>query len=272
LIVGLKEIFVDENFCWLTQELSFASTQGILIRVVFNSSDIPYPRKQWIDGEFIFPCCWCPQFMVRPFIESVRHGLLPVFPKVTVDSEALYLYMRGGPTGWGTNVHQSYGQPPCDYYLQVMRKFKKVHVIGDFMNPCVNISIRAGAIWEEYDDQKNFALLIMAKYVVLASSSRSHAILELSPVWKRFWMFDQAFERRREYTWWKGYTPLEFGDGENCVASEEFRHNTVSWYATKTQIDFIVNSTCTFRPVECFPDIICPPTRPLPPLPENIGR
>jgi hypothetical protein len=242
--------------------MSFLTTHGILINVVSNDTEIPYPRDQWINGEFIFPDFWCPEFMVRPFIESVRHGLMPVFPQVTVDPEALYLYMRGGPTGWGTDVHRSYGQPPCNYYLQVMPKFKKVRVIGDFMNPCVNISIQAGAIWEEYDDRRNFALMIQAKYIVLATSSRSHAVMALSPVWKRFWIFDQAFERQREYTWWKGYTPLEFGDGENCVASENFRQNTVSWFASKEQINFILNSTCEFRPVGCFPDIICPRPRP----------
>jgi hypothetical protein len=170
------------------------------------------------------------------------------------------LYTRGGPSVWGNDIHSGYGQPPCDYYLEVMRNFRKVRVIGDFMNPCVNVTLQAGAVSEEYDDRKNLAVTVHAKYIVLASSSRSHAVIALSRVWKRFWMFDQAFESQREYTWWKGHTPLEFGDGQNCVATEQYKQAMFSWNATPLQIALMLNSTCVFEPTKCLPDAVCPPS------------
>jgi hypothetical protein len=252
ILVGLREIFVDAGFCWLTIGMTFQTRQRISITAVNDSSEIPYERDRWIDGQWFFPCCWCPDFTWRYLADSIRDGLWQVLPRVTVEPETLYLYTRGGPLVWEYegDVHPSYGQPPCDYYLQVMKQFEKVRVIGDFMNPCVNATIQAGAFWELYDDKRNFAMMVGAKYLVLAKSSRSHVILAMSRVWKRFWMFDQELEKATEGAWWRGYSPLEFGDGENCVPSDEYRSAITNWKAAPWQVEFVLNSTCTFEPME----------------------
>jgi hypothetical protein len=182
LLTGLKEIYVDDGFCWLSTGMTFRTPQGIFVQTISNISSIPYTRNEWINGRWFFPCCWCSDFTWRYLSDSIRDGLWQVIPEVSVDPETLYLYTRGGPLVWeyGGNVHPSYGQPPCDYYLQVMRSFKKVRIVGDFMNPCVKVAIEAGALWELYDDRRNFAVMVAAKYIVLATSSRSHVILVAS--------------------------------------------------------------------------------------------
>jgi hypothetical protein len=216
--------------------------------------------SSWINGLWYFPSFWCPEFTWRYLADSVRPNILQILPAANPDPNTLYMYARGGPRVWeyGGDIHPSYGQPPCDYYLQVMRNFSKSVVIGDKMNPCVNITIAAGAAWEPFDDTGNLALMIQAKRIVLARSSRSHAILALSPIWKQFWMFDVEQTRWAEGSWWRGFTPLEFGDGQNCVANERYREAIGDWHALRYQVEFVLNSTCTFQPMDCQEGIVCP--------------
>jgi hypothetical protein len=155
-------------------------------------------------------------------------------------------------------VHPNYGQPPCDFYFQVMAKFRKAIVLGDTYNPCVWPLIKKGAVPVPFDDSGNLALLLAAKYVALAKSSRSHVILALSFVWKQFWAFDLEYERSLEPTWWVGFTPLEFGDGVDCVASQGFRNALRHWMASQSQKARVMNGTCEFRPIKCLGNVKCP--------------
>jgi hypothetical protein len=262
LVTNITEIYVDESFCWLPANYSFHTPQHILIAVTANGA-VPHPRHRWLNELWMWPDGWCDDFTWRYLAESVRWGVLQCLPSVRTDASALYLYMRGGDSTWGYPIgaHVNYAQPPCDFYLQVMRNFSRSKVLGDFTHPCTSVLIGAGAELERYNERRNVALMVNAKYIALAMSSRSHAVLALSPVWKRFWMFDEDWEAAREPAWWRGYTPLEFGDGWDCIATMEFRTNLNRWDASPSQVEWIRNSSCRFDKVHCNHFANCPPKR-----------
>jgi hypothetical protein len=72
-----------------------------------------------------------------------------------------------------------------------MLKFSKIQMIGDTTNPYADFLGRKGAKSESYNDISDMSGMIHAHHVVFARSSRSHAVLALSPFLKHFWVFDK---------------------------------------------------------------------------------
>jgi hypothetical protein len=160
--------------------------------------------------------------------------------------------MRGGAEIWGTlvGIAPGYNQPPCRFYLDAMRQFTKVRVMGGDGNPCRELAVKQGAYTEPFDNRLDLIRMIYAHNIVLARSSRSHGVLALSPLKKKFWLFDQEIEKLDEHLWWYGYDPRMFGEGLNCMTSPQFRKATRPWKATPEQIDFILNETCSWEEFE----------------------
>jgi hypothetical protein len=67
-------------------------------------------------------------------------------------------------------------------------------MIGGTSNPCVDFLLKKGAETEPYNDTIGMSRMVHAHNIVLARSSRSHAVLALSPFPKHFWVFDQQTE------------------------------------------------------------------------------
>jgi hypothetical protein len=258
LLTHLQEVFVDDGFCFLKTNMSFVTPFGIEIKTIESSESMPYPRARWIDGMWIFPCCWCAGFTWRIPADLVRADLLKLFPPVPVDPNALYLYLRGGADIWysGTEqIHPSYSQPPCSFYLDAMQGFRRAVALGDGWNPCLNVTIRSGAFWEPYDDRRAFAMMIHSRFIALARSSRSQAILALSPVRKRFWRFDIIMEKGLEEVWWRGFRLREFGEGMNCEMNAEYRNKEGAWAASSEQIQLILTAKCNWATATDDPEV-----------------
>jgi hypothetical protein len=248
LLMTLPFISVQRGFLWM-ETSNFTTPQGIRIISVGNFGGIPFPRKQWILISWGGPKHWRADFSYSFLISQVRESLLTIFPPVSIDQDMLFVYLRGGSYIWTlATPHKTYAQQPCRFYVDPMRNFTKVQVIGDVFHPCTDALIKIGAYWEPYNDRLDMSRMVFARHIVLGRSTRSHAMLALSPYPKQFWVVDQQIEWTLEPLRWRGYSPLQFGYGLNCVPSEGFRRGVFPWRASSTQIQPILTSECIWGP------------------------
>jgi hypothetical protein len=250
IIMNITKIFVDKPFLLLPLDATFDTLEGINVKVILSSAHIPYPSEQWIDAGWLETAANCPELGWHYIADSIRPGLLPLLPSYPLDSEALYLYLRGGQEIWKKGAHPNYLQPPCRFYLDAMQIFSKVFVLGGDENPCRQVVIDAGAIEVPFDDLSNVMRLVYARNVALARSSRSHVVLALSPERKTAWLFDQVFEKKKQNMWWYGYDPRAFADGMNCVPPPNFVTVTAHWEANSEQSALIRTANCSWVPLE----------------------
>jgi hypothetical protein len=257
LVMTLQFIYVTRGFLWIGSA-NFTTPQGIRIVSIDHYGQIPLPRERWILVSWGGPGRWCADFSYNFLISQVRESLLTAFAPVTIDQDMLFLYLRGGRDIWNfTAPNRNYAQPPCSFYFDSMRNFTKMRVIGDKFHPCTDPLIRAGADWELYNDTLDMSRMVFSRHIALGRSSRSHAVLALSPFPKQFWVFDQRTEWTLEPLWWRGYSPLQFGYGLNCVPSEHFRRGVFPWRASSVQIQLILHSKCNWEPTPCTPNVEC---------------
>jgi hypothetical protein len=252
LVTNVNTIYCSHNLCWLPPNLTFVTRENIKLIVLSPTSQIPLPRQLWLGQVWQFARDWCADFTWSYAMDSLRVFLLHGIPFVPTDPDALYLYMRGGATIWKSSLslNRNYAQPPCRFYTDAMRGFKVVLVIGDKWNPCIEVAIRAGAYWHPYKDRNDMGRMVYSHAIALAHSSRSHAILALSPFKKRFWLYDQAKSRRQEPFWWHGFVPTDFGNGTNCVPSDEVKDAFLIWNASKSQKALIKTASCFWEPIQ----------------------
>jgi hypothetical protein len=201
---------------------------------------------------------WCVDFSYYYLAALIREPLLKLLPKTKIESNVVSIYLRGGNI-WNPRiiVNVNYAQPPGKFYSDPMHNFTKARIIGGTFHPCASLLVPNGADSEPYNDTLAMSQMIYSHHIVLSRSSRSHAVLALSPFPKSFWVFDQQAEWIREPIWWRGYSPLQFGHGLNCVPSERFRAALFPWRASQVQIEFILNSTCKWDAVPCHPKVQC---------------
>jgi hypothetical protein len=259
LVMKIKLVYVARCFLWLWT-VNFTTPQGIRVIPVDHPTQVPFPRERWVYGGWWTPDHWCGDWTYRYLAAQVREPLLSVIPTVTVDPDMLFLYLRGGHDIWNATagVHRNYAQPPCSFYLDPMRNFTTVRALGGTLHPCLEVVMKAGAQWEPFNDTLDMARMIYAHHIALARSSRSHAVLALSPFPKQFWVYDQPAEWVIGQPWWFGYSPLQFGHGIHCMPSKRYREVTWLWRASDVQVEFVLNSSCEWGQVPCKPGLVCP--------------
>jgi hypothetical protein len=251
LLANVAIIYCRSDLCWLPENLTFTTRENVSLIVLGPESTITLPQQAWFGKAWQQGSVWCEDFTWRYAMDSLREFLLMGIPHVPTDPSTLYLYIRGGQDIWNmtTSFFRRYRQPPCSFYLGAMSGFAKVRVIGDKWNPCVEMAISAGADWEPYNDLRDTGIMVNSRFIVLASSSRSHAVLALSPIKKRFWYFDAARQQGIEPFWWHGFVPTDFGNGTNCVASARFNQYLQDWAASDWQRNLIKSEPCTCAPM-----------------------
>jgi hypothetical protein len=257
LVLRIKIIYVTCPFLWMGQT-NLTTQNGIQVVPIKDIHFIPFPRSKWVMTGWWRIETWCADFSYRYLAALIREPLLKLLPVPPNDPDTLFMYLRGGDI-WNNKriVSTTHSQPPCQFYSDPMRNFTKARVVGGTFHSCTPLLIRLGAEQESYNDTLAMSQMVYSHHIVLARSSRSHAVLALSPFPKHFWAFDQQMEWTREPIWWRGYSPLQFGHGLNCVPSEEFRTASFPWRASPVQIEFMLNSSCTWGAVPCAPNVEC---------------
>jgi hypothetical protein len=76
---------------------------------------------------------------------EVRDQIVAMLPPVRnfSASDTLFVMLRGGDTMHYPRASHNAGQPPCDYFLRVMKKFPTTVMVTAGENPCHDIVINA---------------------------------------------------------------------------------------------------------------------------------
>jgi hypothetical protein len=166
---------------------------------------------------------------------ELRPGILTCFPRPSyLRSHSLVVHLRGGDIM--SHPHRSYGQPPCQYYMDVIRQYRDTILLTDGGNPCELVVRAAGALRPPADVIDNFACMVYAHHLVLSWSTFGHAAMYVSPLRKRFWTF-----RNRQFG--------IFGSYQNCVPTANYMEIVTNWTASANQKHLMQTGSCRFEKI-----------------------
>jgi hypothetical protein len=183
--------------------------------------------------------------------DTFRYEFLATFPRAIVPDDTVVMSMRGADVT-GKNPPGNYWQPPCSYYTDVQKQFRHSIVLcQDWTNPCVNVSVSKGAVFDPGTFMTAFSKLLWAKNVVLSRSSFPRAALYMSPFRKNFYVFEGDVNSINGR--WNMFVVrfLEHGDHWECLASDEYKQEIVPggvgrWRASKEQMELLQRDKCNW--------------------------
>ena len=144
------------------------------------------------------------------------------------------MHLRSGDIWARPELGRGYGQPPCNFYLDVMKKKNWSDIIllsEDRRNICVDVLVKHGAKYVRRPWHIDVTYLLNAENLAVSRGSIWVAISKLSIKLKNLYMFDQ------------GQTTIR--DHMNCVATPQFRDSVLGfWEKSPSQLDLILTSSC----------------------------
>jgi hypothetical protein len=249
-IANIAEIFCCCGWAHLPPGEHFVTPDGISITTISKTRNVPYPRKYVLFDSFFFASDPCPDFSWKHAITGITHHLRKPFPPLNLDPELLVIVLRGGIDMWiWKDWSRTYTQPPCNFFLNVMKNFSKTLVVGGDHSACLDKIIKAGATSIPWNDIQATRYMLYARNVVWSRTSRAHGGIALAAYPQRFWMFDTEWDKQQNAIWWIGFQPEEFGEAHECVPSETYREELTPWLASEKQIQLIMEGNCPFRKI-----------------------
>lgn len=226
---GFKIVRIDKGKAFINTSLNY---HGIDL-VVEDPYDPPdYPcyevNSYWgLDG-FKYINLTIDDDMLELFLRNIQ-------PKDYPD-DALVMYMRGGDI-FAKRPPRDYGQPFCNYYLDVMKAkpWSKVLLFAqDHRNPCVDIAIANGAIEQ---DAKSFEDVVNAmagaRNLVTPRGSLGPTFAALARHLKTLYTFNMSTAQ------------FKAEEHDNCVPTDDFYSGVISdWRGTKRQYKSMAESGC----------------------------
>jgi hypothetical protein len=251
---GISRIFCDPKWAGLEMlpfpiGASFRARDGVEISIARDRFHTPYPESLILSSNFYFSPSVCEDWSWRDVRDGMSDFLLRQFKPMAFSERELVIVLRGGTGMWGPGKFcPAYMQAPCQFFLDIMKNSSQTWVFGGDGSPCKDIAVEAGGRWIPWDPIEGTRYMLYARNVAWARTSRSHAVIALTPVFQRFWMFDIETEKHEPF-WWRGFKPYEFGEGYDCVASSEYRRIGSPWIPTEQQIQQVRNGSCEFKAI-----------------------
>jgi hypothetical protein len=228
---------------------TFTTTDGI---TVWSNGTFPFTQGVYTASCFyVWTVRICPDINMTDVAATVRHGIISSLPRKHIPSDTVVMHIRGADVfGPPRKIPSHYWQPPCRFYTDVQRYFDHTIVYSvDFVNPCVNVTLRNGAVLGNGSAADAFASLVWAENFVLSRSSFARAALYMSAVKKNFYVFEGDPDSINSGVSMFFYRYLEHGDHWNCVASQNYRNRIVpnrfgNWSAAPDQLAFMLIDEC----------------------------
>ena len=147
-------------------------------------------------------------------------------------NDSLVIHIRSGDIFYRRYKNSHYGQPPCQYYREVisMRNWSDITILSeDNRNPCVDIlSTEIGIPFKKNEFHHDFSILLNAPNIVFSYGSFSYAVILFSKKLKSIFTFNQPSSR--------------IPDHLNCVPSELYENKVLKkWSANKSQLRLMVD-------------------------------
>ena len=142
-----------------------------------------------------------------------RQEVLNNLPKVKINIDDLYLYLRGGDIFFRLNkANKNYIQPPSCFYEMVLNKFifRKVFIISeDMSNPVISILLKEYP-YIKYNKNKiklDISYLVNSYNIVYGTSSFLSSIIKLNQNLKFLWEYDfYSLSVRYKFLHYSAYT------------------------------------------------------------------
>jgi hypothetical protein len=167
-----------------------------------------------------------------------RH-LVASLPNITLDRSVLAVHLRAGDVFREWFGMSLYGQPACNFYLDVIKNDNHASVrvfTDDSNNPCLAPILKInGTAWVPQGLAEDVALMLSAERMALARSSFSRSMLYLSPVDKIAYTF--------------GYAWADLGPHYECVPTADyltFVLNKWSNFHNQRGLELVKNAECDY--------------------------
>ena len=157
-----------------------------------------------------------------------RNEILNNLPKVKINNDVLYIYLRGGDIFIHLNKeNKNYIQPPLCFYKMVLNKFifKKVIIISeDMSNPIISILLKDYPYikYNKNNIKLDMAYLVNSYNIIYGTSSFLTSIIKLNQKLKFLWEYDfftltvrYKFLHYSAYTFSFNYTIYKMNTSEN---------------------------------------------------------
>lgn len=236
--IGMNRIVISPNFLFINKSFKFDD-----ISVDIENND----ENNCFHNDFYYiPKAMQPLISqhIRKIPSEFLQMYLKKFPKVDIPDNSLVVHIRSSNI-FKIRPHWKYGQPPCNYYLDVinMKKWNKVILIAeDNKNPCVNIVAPRTEGYVQRSFIEDFAYLLYAKNLVISRSTLTNAIVTLSPVITNLYSYNHS-----------RFFDVNF---MNCIPTDKYYSDVIKrWANSRFQREMLINSD-SCKNWETFPKII----------------
>ena len=191
-IIKCKRIILNKDYTWYIKNKVIYPEYNISIEVG-DPDKFDYSNKTVFDASdnFLFYFGYIkPEFRVK----FLKNEILNNLPKVQVDSNELFIYIRSGDIFKVDNYY--YAQPPLCFYENIINKFNnfsKIYIIAqDTINPVINKLIEEfpKIIFNINPLATDIAYLINAFNIVGAASTFINIIIRFNDNIKYYWEYN----------------------------------------------------------------------------------
>jgi hypothetical protein len=228
---------------WGLFNYTFYTKSGIM--VVPKAPDQPdvLRARFWL----IWPCYRTGTSLGRMrIVDEIRDEFMRVLPapRAPLEPDMLVVMLRGGDIMELKPPTKPIGQPPCMFYREIIRGFRRVVLVTVGGNPCHDeIMGMKGVEWWNGSLFEDISVIAHSHNFAAARSSFAFMGMYLSPFRKRqIWTFDDE-----TYAQSCG-NAADFQPRTECVASKEFRRIVIQGGSPKNrQIAEILTGSCIWR-------------------------
>lgn len=230
----IKRIVVPQGFLTLSSSFYFGD--------IFFEMKNNY--RNCVSGDFFYPTALMRKlpainFSSTSFIQF-RDFFLSHFKQI-IPNNTLVLHIRSGDIFSGKNVHHGYGQPPCQYYKDIMKfaKWSKIILIAeDYGNPCVRIIQKEGAKFQINSLHQDLSVLLNAPNIGFSKGTFGMPILRFSKTIQTAFFFDQSDNFIRNICS-QFPTSICF----NCIPTLQYKRDILDfWYNNQSQLRIMISS------------------------------
>lgn len=190
-IEGCKKIFIQYN--------NFIYINHTILNQKYQMSIEPgYYGKDYINQTIKMPIYFFFYYYkyIKPKIRLnlIKQELLKNLPKIKVNPQDLYIYIRSGDI-FSRPRNNSYSQPPLCFYKKILNNFnfRKVFIISENKkNPIIDIILKkySYVIYKKNPINFDISYIINSYNIVSATSSFLISIIKLNDNLKRLYEYD----------------------------------------------------------------------------------
>ena len=250
-ILRCKRIILNKEYYWFIKNQIFDKNKMIIKiknKIFFqNAGSI-------IDKSYIF-YYYINYFKPDLKVKLLNKEVLKNIPKIIINNNDLYIYIRSGDIFKTKKPHNNYSQPPLCFYHKIIKnyKFKNINIISENKNnPNINKLLNEFPnIIYNYNSLKiDISYLIYAYNLVEAPSTFFFCIFNLNKNIKFLWEFD--FNKYIKHNFLNIYINTFNKPKKNFIiyrmkSSTNYINKMKSWKNSASQINLMITSDCPYN-------------------------